>query len=199
RGAGMTAVGAADGRVARGARNRDALVDALLELLREGVARPRAREIADRAGLSLRTVFQHFDDLEALHASAADRQREHLTAWFRPLTADGPTDERVTALVARRAELFEEIAPVRRASLLVTSPVLDRRRGEMGARLRREVGRALAPELDTAPAAPRADLLAALELALSWESWDALRRVQGLSVAAAKRVTRLVVEQLLSR
>lgn len=193
----MTTTGTTDGRVARGARNREALVDALLALLREGVARPRAREIADRAGLSLRTVFQHFDDLEALHASAADRQGEHLAAYFEPLPADGPTEARVEAIVARRAALYEEIAAVRRASLLVVSPVLDRRRAEMSTRLRREVARTFTPELERWPAGRRADRLAALDLTLSWEAWDALRRFQGLSVAAATRVTALLVGSLL--
>jgi AcrR family transcriptional regulator len=193
----VTTTGTTDGRVTRGARNREALVDALLALLREGVTRPRAREIAARAGLSLRTVFQHFDDLEALHASAADRQGEHLAAYFEPLPADGPTRARVEAIVARRAALYEEIASVRRASLFVVSPVLDRRRAEMSARLRRDVAHTLASELEAVPARERADLLAALDLTLSWEAWDALRRVQGLSVTVATRVTTRLVEALL--
>jgi TetR/AcrR family transcriptional regulator of autoinduction and epiphytic fitness len=196
----MTAVDSADGRVARGARNREALVDALLALLREGTPRPRAREIADRAGLSLRTVFQHFADLEALYASAADRQAEHLAARFEPLRVDGPSADRVTALVERRAALFEEIAPVRRASLLVatSSPVLTERLADTAARFRRDTARVLAPELDVLSPKRRADMLAALDLALSWEGWDALRRVQGLSVAAAQRVTKLLVERLVA-
>ena len=56
-----------DGRVRRGARNRDALVDALLGLLEDGIPKPTAREIAERAGVSLRTVFAHFDEVESLY------------------------------------------------------------------------------------------------------------------------------------
>jgi TetR/AcrR family transcriptional regulator, regulator of autoinduction and epiphytic fitness len=196
----MTAVESTDGRVARGARNRVALVDALLELLREGEPRPRAREIADRAGLSLRTVFQHFEDLEALYAMAADRQTEHLAARFGPLAVDGATADRVTALVERRAALFEEVAQVRRASLLVapSSPVLTERLARAAARLSRESARVLAPELDSLPPKRRADVLTAVDLALSWEAWDALRRVQGLPATAAQRVTQLVVEQVVA-
>ena len=60
-----------DGRVLRGERNRDAIVDALLELLAEGETSPSSREIAQRAGVSLRTVFQHFDDIDTLYAAVA--------------------------------------------------------------------------------------------------------------------------------
>jgi hypothetical protein len=59
------------------------------------------------------------------------------------------------------------------------------------------VAHTLASELEAQPARERADLLAALDLALSWEAWDALRRVQVLSVTAATRVTTLLVMRLL--
>jgi TetR/AcrR family transcriptional regulator, regulator of autoinduction and epiphytic fitness len=195
----VTVTGTTDGRVARGARNRDALVEALLALLREGARQPRAREIAERAGLSLRTVFQHFADLDSLYGSAADHQAAHLAARFAPLPREGPTADRIAALVARRAELYEEIAPVRRASLRVapSSPVLTARLADTAARLRREITRVLAPELAATDGRRRADVLAALDLMLSWEAWDELRRVQGASVATARRVTALLVERLL--
>ena len=40
-----------DGRSARSQRTRNAVVDALLELNREGNLRPTAKEIAERAGV----------------------------------------------------------------------------------------------------------------------------------------------------
>src|SRR5208282_909869 len=60
-----------DGRLARSARTRHAVVDALLDLLGEGDLRPTAARIADRAGVSLRLVFHHFDDLEAIYSEFA--------------------------------------------------------------------------------------------------------------------------------
>ena len=65
---------ATDGRVLRGERNRSAIVEALLALLEEGGAKPSAKEIAERAGVSLRSVFQHFDDMEALYAECVRQQ-----------------------------------------------------------------------------------------------------------------------------
>ena len=61
-----------DGRRARGQRTRLKVIEALLELVSEGVVRPTAQEIAARAGVALRTVYHHFEDVEALRRLALD-------------------------------------------------------------------------------------------------------------------------------
>jgi hypothetical protein len=67
---------ALDGRRARSARSREAAADAILDLLDEGLTElPGAAEVAERSGLSTRTVFRLFDDLESLYAAAVMRQR----------------------------------------------------------------------------------------------------------------------------
>jgi AcrR family transcriptional regulator len=188
-----------DGRVRRGARNRDALVDALLGLLDDGVAKPTAREIAERAGVSLRTVFAHYDDVESLYAAIAVRQRERLAPLFLPLDVGGSDEDRTELLVAQRVELFEQIAPVRRACLLLApdSPELTRRLAEVSRALREQLAGCFEPEL-AAAGRRRGELLAALDVATSWETWDGLRRGQDLSVVAARRVLRLLVTRLLA-
>ena len=75
-----------DGRLARSARTRHAVVDALLDLLGEGDLRPTAARIAERAGVSLRLVFHHFDDVETIYNELADRQAERV----KPLTVPIP-------------------------------------------------------------------------------------------------------------
>jgi TetR/AcrR family transcriptional regulator, regulator of autoinduction and epiphytic fitness len=188
-----------DGRVRRGERNRDALVDALLGLLEDGLAKPTAREIAERAGVSLRTVFAHFDDVEGLYAAIAVRQRERLAPLFEPLDPEGTDEDHVETLVAQRVELFEQIAPVRRASLLLAadSPELTRRLAEVSRALREQLADCFEPEL-AAAGRGRNDMLAALDVATSWETWDGLRRRQGLSVVAARRALRMLVTRLLA-
>jgi TetR/AcrR family transcriptional regulator, regulator of autoinduction and epiphytic fitness len=69
----------ADGRLARGERARGAIVDALLALIDRGDLRPSAARVAERAGVSLRSVFQHFSDVESLFAAAASRQAERVS------------------------------------------------------------------------------------------------------------------------
>ena len=63
-----------DGRVGRGSRNREAIIDALLACYEAGVLRPSVPDVAARAGVSVRSVHNHFADVEALRAEVAQRQ-----------------------------------------------------------------------------------------------------------------------------
>src|SRR4051794_18549457 len=72
--AGMAQALEVDGRRERARRSREAVVDAILALLREGTLRPGVAQIAARADVSERTVFRHFQDLEQLFAEAAEHQ-----------------------------------------------------------------------------------------------------------------------------
>ena len=105
-----------DGRRARGARNRDAVVTAILELLREGNPDPGAHEIAERSGVSVRSVFRHFDDLESLYEAAVEQMVERSRDLYQPPEAKGSTEARVRALVDQRAALYEDITPTRLAA-----------------------------------------------------------------------------------
>src|SRR5918999_531322 len=64
---------AVDGRTARAVRTRNAIVDATIALVEEGDLRPTAPRVAERAEVSVRSVFQHFDDLDSLYAAVAER------------------------------------------------------------------------------------------------------------------------------
>ena len=188
-----------DGRLARGARARAAIVDALFALIEEGDLRPSAARIAERAGVSLRSVFQHFKDVESLFAALADRQGERLAPLAGRVAGDGPLSKRLDAFVATRARLLDAIAPVRRAALLM-EPFSH----ELGTRLaafRRlkaeEVRRVFAPELARRSPLVRRRLLAALVATSSWSTWQALRDHQGLSRAEARHVLRHTLGALL--
>lgn len=73
-----------DGRAARAA-HADAVVDALIDLIDEGALRPAARLVAERAGVSLRSVYVHFDDLDDLFSEVGRRQARRLRALTRPV------------------------------------------------------------------------------------------------------------------
>jgi AcrR family transcriptional regulator len=188
-----------DGRRARAERNRDAVVEAILELLRAGVERPSVNEIAEESGVSVRSVFRHFDDVESLYLAAIIRQWERVGPLYAFAVPDVSRDDRVDALVEQRARLYEEIANVRRCAerLAPTSPAITRNLQEGRRILRREVADCFAAELDDAPASERDDLLDALELAASWPAWSTLRSEQRLPVGRAKRVTARALRSLL--
>ena len=189
----------ADRRLARSAATRTAVVDALLGLIESGDLRPTAPRIAARAGVSLRSVFQHFADLEALFAAAADRQTEKIRSLGRRLEPSGPLARRVTAFVVQRRRILEAIAPVRRAALLMEpfSAEIQTRLAQARRLGRVELERVFAPELAVRRGAARTEVLAALAAASSFSAWEALRTHQRLSVARAQRVMAVTLRALL--
>ena len=108
----MPQVARLDGRLARSERTRRAVVDALLDLLGEGDLRPTAARIAERARVSLRLVFHHFDDLEAIYSELADRQAERVRPLTVPISVELPFERRVEEFCAQRARLVETLSPV---------------------------------------------------------------------------------------
>jgi AcrR family transcriptional regulator len=187
-----------DGRSARGDRTRSAVATALLSLLENGQLRPTAAQIAERAGVSLRSVFQHFDDLDSLYASVADAQWGRLSPLVSQEIGKGPLATRVRLLVERRAELLETITPVRRAALLQEpfSKELARRLRFAHELARTEIERTFAPELAAAGKDARS-VLFALDVATNWSAWDTLRRLNGLSVEESKQVIAMTLDSLL--
>src|SRR5918992_671858 len=108
-----------DGRTVGAEGTRQALVDALLALLDAGELRPTAAAIAQRAGVSERSVFQHFPDREALLEAVARQEYERVVTALEPVDASRPLGERIDAFVVQRTRLLERISPVRRAALLI--------------------------------------------------------------------------------
>src|SRR6266545_652300 len=105
-----------DGRSARALRTREAIVDACIGLVEEGEMRPTAPRVAERAGVSVRSVFQHFEDLPALHSAVTARIAERIGVLLHPVDASMPFDTRTETFVRYRAVLLEAITPFRRAA-----------------------------------------------------------------------------------
>ncbi len=195
----MTVAPVTDGRVLRGARTRDSIVQALLDLLNDGVPTPTAAQIADRAGVSVRSVFQHFSDMEALYADLAAEQRERVAPLLGGLRRPDTLPERIAAIVAQRSELFETITPVRHAigSRASESLALQARLAELSTALREQVAQQFSDELGALAARPRRSLLDAIDLLTSFEAWDRLRMVQLLDRRDAERTLSDALRSLL--
>jgi AcrR family transcriptional regulator len=173
---------AVDGRTRRGARNREAIIDALIACYNDGLLAPSVQEVAERAGVSARSVHNHFVDVEALRIEVAQRQWERATSLASFLDVDQPIAGRVDEIIEQRAAIFETVSPVRRAALLQLpeSPAISAKLAQADRALRRQIDRGF-PEID-------ADVLDAVDALLSWDTWNRLRRAQGMSVARTKRV-----------
>jgi AcrR family transcriptional regulator len=176
-----------DGRLTRAARTRASVVEALLTLNEKGHLRPTARDIAAEAGVSLRSLYVHFDDLEALFVAASQRHAERLAAVLPPLVTEGSFEERFEAFVERRRVVYEFGAGVRRAALLQEpfSPAISQAMSVGRQRMRVEVSRAFAPEIAACRAEDAARLSLALDIATGSTTWESLRAHQGLSADEA--------------
>jgi AcrR family transcriptional regulator len=184
-----------DGRLNRSIITRKKIVDAMTALINEGNMSPTAEQVAQRADISLRTVFRHFDDMDSLYSEIS----RDLDAQVQPLMKvrlKAPTwRERLLQSLEYRTAIYDRVATMhlaaqvhRHESAYLSNNLMD------SARLQRNVLQRLLP----AKVTQDATLLDALDLMLSMEAWIRLRREQGLSIASAREVMRLGVKALLA-
>lgn len=179
-----------DGRVQRSERSREAIVQAMLELIGEGTLSPTAQQVAERADVGVRTVFRHFSDMDTLFATMNERLTHEVETLFVDSEQVGPLAERLDALVERRLALFEKLAPFLRSSGLqrARSAFLQAQHDRNIRALRRDLRRWL-PEIESA--AP--EIADGLEMLLSFEAFNRLRTEQRSSARRAHAAIRLAV------
>lgn len=111
-----------DGRVLRGLRNRQALMDAFYALAGETGAIPKAADVAERAGLSVRSLFQHFNDLEELRSAVVETRcqqaLDHVLVEREIVDLSQPVEQRVETILRSRVGLWEMLEPLRQTLLL---------------------------------------------------------------------------------
>jgi TetR/AcrR family transcriptional regulator, regulator of autoinduction and epiphytic fitness len=195
----MSASDKIDGRTLRARRTREAIVDATLALLDSGDLRPSAEDIAARAKVSPRSIFQHFGERETLLRAVGMRQAERVSKIVEHLPDEGPLDERIDAFVDQRARVLEFVTPVRRSAML-NEPFSEGSHNALQAfraYKRAEAERVFGPELRSLPEQERDELARALGAASDWNTWEALRTHQGLSADEARAVMRRTLRALL--
>jgi AcrR family transcriptional regulator len=189
-----------DGRRARSERSQAALIDALLELLRESGDVPSSRQIAEAAGVTQRTLFNHFEHLGQLFAAAQEDQIRRVMDALPAVGPEGPLADRLDRYVTGMCIVLEENAPIYWIAYTRAKDVPDV--ADM-IRVSRELGRAMvehafSPELDELGAETRRAVLDAIELSLSAIAWHLRRDLQQLSVEEASATVRLECTRLLT-
>jgi AcrR family transcriptional regulator len=164
-----------DGRVVRRLVNRTAVVDTLIGLFNEGVVDPSLEEIAQRAGVSARSVFRYFDSLDELRSAVVRRSFERVGLLvLTPEMRHGSLNERMVAVADGRAALYEVVAGVARVArghelevAAVGAQVAAFRR-----QLLQQLREAFSPELSRLRKVDAEERLVSLAVLLSFESWD---------------------------
>lgn len=186
-----------DGRIARGERTREAIVEAHAELLREGVLKPTAKVIAERAGVSVRTLWLNFKDLETLLEATTAYWLDADAELWHTIDPSLPLAARIDEFCRQRAVRLEHLAPAARSAVLGEpfSPALAAARRELIERLRRDLLEAF-PELGSEGGADGA-LCLALMAAASGMTWSFARDDLGRDADDAAAIMRDTFTRLL--
>lgn len=185
-----------DGRTARRNRNKDAVLDALIELAREGdgLGEPSVEAIAERAAVSYRSVYRYFEDRTELMLSAIGRvMGDHFSIFDVENLGEGSFDERIARLLEVRLPAYRRLAPLTRIAIRLRAdePAVNEAYEEVRRQMREQLETQFAPELDALAPQDRAGAVAAVDAMLQAESLDYLAHHEELDdIEIARILTR---------
>ena len=168
-----------DGRRKRSARSRAAIIKATLTLLEDGNLSPTAKQIAEEAGVGLRSFFRHFEDMDALLEAVDQQARQHYENLFLLPKPDGDIEARLSDYIDVLSNAFERL----KRPMLSTqfhmwqSRALQNNWARNQLRLRRHLEKWV-PELQTLSDVQHE----AVHAAASFDMWHRLRHHQTLSI-----------------
>ena len=190
---------AVDGRVRRRERGRTAVVDVVIELILAGPAPPTIEDVAERAGVSLASVFRYFGTLDELRHAAIERWLERSGGLMAiPDIGEHALAIRIRNLVDARLRFHEEAEPVARFARRQATVVTELREtlARVRATLTGQLAQHFEPELRRLRPAVRRERLAVLAALTSFESWDLLQE-SGLDREQVARAWRQSLDRLL--
>lgn len=177
--------GETDGRRLRSQRSREAIMNAIDELTREGILVPTAQQVSDRAGIGIRTVFRLFDDMETLYYEMDQRNRLHYEPLFLGGDRSGTLEERIKRAINRRSDGFEKTLRGYESTKAQLWKYESLRKTY--ARNQRGLRQDLENWLPEVKSLPR-DKREAVDAVTSGEMWQRLRDHQGLGVKISKDI-----------
>ncbi|MBL0916187.1 MAG: TetR/AcrR family transcriptional regulator [Sphingopyxis sp.] len=184
-----------DGRRERSRSSHKRIISAMMYLIEGGDLSPSAARVAEEAGVGLRTVFRHFDDMDALYREISQIIGERIWPVVTAPYPDNDWRANLRDLTRRRVRVFETMLPYRLAANIkrYQSPYLMGQYGQVVTMERELVLRLL-------PDSVNGDLyfVEALCAALSFQNWRAIRQDQGLSVEDASAVVAHMVDTLVA-
>jgi AcrR family transcriptional regulator len=183
----------------RSARTKQLIIEAYLTLLRENPQIPTAAQIAERAGYSVRSVFERFPDLHALRVAATDYAFTQGTAQAVAREFTGDRQTRLKSHVETRAWICEQWLPLWRAlnANQGDSAELKSRIVLMRQAILKRIELMYQPELASLDDTERRQILIAIESLIDFESWARMREYSGLSLEEAREVWIQAIDRLL--
>lgn len=184
-----------DGRRERSRSSHKRIVAAMMDLIEGGDLMPSAARVAEEAGVGLRTVFRHFDDMDSLYREISRIVGERIWPVITAPYDDGDWRANVRELTRRRARVFETMLPFRLAANIkrYQSPFLMGQYAQV-VTMERDLVLRLLPA-DVIGDRYRVEALCAT---LSFQNWRAIRQDQGLSVEDAGAVVLHMIDALVA-
>ena len=184
-----------DGRVKRSERSRKAIIDGMLALVEQGCYIPTAQQVADEAGISIRTVFRHFSEMEQLYKELDEASRPSYEAHFVNQDCSGSLALRISRIVDTRIKGYVEIFHLEKAThaLLWRSAITKENYQDNQKLLRRGLFKML-PELKVKDSQIQ-ELADALT---SFEFFERLHTFQELSIEECTTILSTKLTQLMS-
>ena len=190
-----------DGRTARRDRGRTAVLEAALELFEEENLEPTPEQIAQRAGVSTRSVYRYFEDRDALvRAIIAHKQLKVLPLFHIEDIGNGELTTRLTRLVDSRLKVYDSIGATARAMAIKASsdPVISEQVQFRKSLFRQQIETNFAQEFEQMTSAQRIDSLNAIDALTQVESLDRFRVDLQLSVADTQALLNTSIMALLT-
>jgi AcrR family transcriptional regulator len=177
-----------DGRTLRGLHSRERIVGSTIELISRGNPRPTSGQIAERAGVSVGSLFYHYPQVEIVVETALSRTFQQQLGKIVPLPSTGPVGTRVKTICRQRLLLFEELAPMLVAAhTRAAAPNVAALLTDLRSRLREQLARTFHPEISSRGSSGPL-LIEELLLASSWKSWESLRSDAGYPPTTAEKI-----------
>ena len=191
----LNIIQSSDGRRQRSERSQTAIIEAALALMDEGALVPTAQQIADRAGVGIRSFFRHFADMDSLFLAADEMLISSYEALFEVDNRAGTLSERVARAIDLYGNAFDQLRPIILCTQaqLWRSPKLRENYAWHQKRLRKELELWL-PEVAALPK----DRREALHAVASFDMWHRLREHQGLSLKASSDIVTSLVNDLIA-
>jgi AcrR family transcriptional regulator len=172
------------------------VVDAFIDLVLEGGTAPTPEEVADRAGVSRATFFRYFSTLVELRGEAAARVVERFPELFTiPAVGAGSLDERIRHFVDARFQLHETLHPLE--LLMRSHAVRDAGTADFVDAVRQlhadQARQHFEADLQSHGPARRDDMVTAIAVVTSVESWQQFRRTYDRSPVQTCRAWRMAL------
>ena len=186
-----------DGRRARTAIRRAALMQSFLRITQRTGRLPSAQALADMAGCSVRTVFERFNTIEGIGVALLDEilVQPCLMPSARQQSFDLP--RRIALHVRIRADVAERWFRLWMLTQYYQAPEVAALTDRARVLTRSQTMSFYAPELSRMKARTREAVLLIIESALDLDTWGTMRTIHHLSVHQSRQACKTILRRVL--